>query len=65
MVSEYEQHLGWDVLFRTLLALQHDEYNCMMDYTDLLGRMSVEQKISQLGNSAAALDNLTIPAYQW
>ncbi len=44
-------------------------YSCMMLYScfdvDLLSRMSVEQKISQLGNSAASVDNLTVPAYQW
>lgn len=33
--------------------------------TDLLRRLSVAEKISQLGNSAPAIDSLHIPAYQW
>ena len=32
---------------------------------DLLGRLTVEEKISQLGNTAPSINNLTIPGYQW
>ena len=32
---------------------------------DLVGRMQTAEKISQLGNTAPAVDRLKIPAYQW
>ncbi|XP_003387138.1 PREDICTED: probable beta-D-xylosidase 2 [Amphimedon queenslandica] len=32
---------------------------------DLLSRLTLEEKISQLGNSASAIDRLGIPGYQW
>jgi len=45
------------ILFYLLYLIDH--------FVDLLGRLTVSEKISQLGNSAASIDNLTIPAYQW
>jgi beta-glucosidase len=32
---------------------------------DLVGRMTLEEKISQLGNNAAAIPRLGVPAYEW
>jgi beta-glucosidase len=32
---------------------------------DLVGRMTVEEKISQMMNSAPAIDRLDVPAYDW
>jgi beta-glucosidase len=32
---------------------------------DLVSRMTVEEKISQLGNNAAAIPRLGVPAYEW
>ena len=32
---------------------------------DLVGRMTVEEKISQMMNAAPAIDRLDIPAYEW
>ncbi len=32
---------------------------------DLVGRMTVEEKISQMMNNAPAIDRLGIPAYEW
>ena len=34
-------------------------------HADLVGRMQTAEKISQLGNTAPAVDRLKIPAYQW
>src|SRR5512133_1389956 len=32
---------------------------------DLVGRMTVEEKISQMMNTAPAIDRLGVPAYDW
>jgi beta-glucosidase len=32
---------------------------------DLVGRMTLEEKVSQMMNSAAAIDRLGVPAYEW
>ena len=32
---------------------------------DLVGRLQTAEKISQLGNTAPAIERLKIPAYQW
>ncbi len=32
---------------------------------DLVGRMTIDEKISQMMNSAPAVDRLGIPAYDW
>ena len=33
--------------------------------SDLIGRMQTPEKISQLGNTAPAIERLKVPAYQW
>ena len=33
--------------------------------TDLISRMTLSEKITQLGTSAGAVARLTVPAYQW
>ena len=33
--------------------------------SDLVGRMALADKVSQLGTGATALSDLAIPAYQW
>jgi beta-glucosidase len=32
---------------------------------DLVGRMTLEEKVSQMGNAAPALERLDVPAYNW
>ena len=32
---------------------------------DLLNRLTIEEKISQLGTGAGSIDRLNIPGYQW
>ena len=36
-----------------------------MLYADLISRMNLTEKISQIGTSAGAVARLTIPAYEW
>jgi beta-glucosidase len=33
--------------------------------TDLLGRLTLEEKVAQLGNAAPAIPRLDVPAYDW
>ena len=39
--------------------------NSTMHILDLVGRMTAEEKVSQLGTGAPAVDRLAIPGYQW
>ena len=34
-------------------------------HIDLVSRMKINEKISQLGNDAGPIPRLTVPAYQW
>ena len=36
-----------------------------LHHLDLISRMQLSEKISQLGTGAGAIARLTVPAYQW
>src|SRR5262245_32320164 len=46
-------------------AYKNPELDFATRARDLVARMSVEEKISQLTNQAAAIERLDVPAYEW
>ena len=52
------------VLYKLFLLLWFVEFMWSIS-ADLVGRMTTVEKISQLGNTAQAIERLRIPSYQW
>jgi len=77
MAADFEPRVSaWNLLPLALLllaALARAEEPVYLDLersfeeraADLVSRMTLEEKVSQMGNSAAAIPRLGVPAYEW